>query len=292
MEKVTVRVPATSANIGPAFDCAGIAFSLYNVFSFEKLECGVKFENFEDQYTGKDNLAYVAYKAACDAIGVKSDVKITSVDINVPFARGLGSSATLVCAGVVAANLLNGKKLTDNELLEIANSIEGHPDNVDPALFGGLCASVICDGKPFTVKFNVSDKIYFTALIPNFEVKTSDARVALPGSYCRKDVIFNMSRTALLPYAFEKGDFELIKTVTQDKIHEQYRKRLFKNIDEVEKIAYSMGAVTFFISGAGSTCMCISSKPIYNELNKKLKNIENEWIAYPLEVDNQGTKEV
>ena len=292
MEKVTVRVPATSANIGSAFDCAGIAFSLYNVFSFEKLDSGVEFENFEKAYADKNNLAYVAYKAVCDSINVESSVKITTVEVNVPFARGLGSSATLVCAGVVAANLLNGKKLTDNELLEIANSIEGHPDNVDPALFGGLCSSAICDGKPVTVKFDVSDKIYFTALIPNFEVKTSDARKVLPEKYCREDVIFNMSRTALLPYAFEKGDFDLIKTVTQDKIHEQYRKKLFKNIDEVEKIAYSCGAVSFFISGAGSTCMCISKQPIDDVLNEKLKNIENAWIALPLKIDSQGTKEV
>ena len=209
-----------------------------------------------------------------------------------PVSRGLGSSATLICAGAYAANALFGKKLNDNEILEICTEIEGHPDNVAPALFGSLCASV-SDGKEIrSVKFPVSKKLFFTALIPDFEVSTSEARAVLPKEIQRSDAIYNMSRVALLPYAFSLGDSELIKTVTKDKIHEQYRKKLFKNVSEVEKICYGCGALTFNISGAGSTCLCISLKDISGELSKKLAGVENGWKALRLEVCENGVEEV
>lgn len=292
MDKVTIQVPATSANIGSGFDCAGVALKLYNVFSFERLSKGIEFEGCDKKFANEKNLAYVAYKAVCDKIGVDSFVKITELEINVPVSRGLGSSATLICAGAVAANLLNGKKLSMSDIFEICNEIEGHPDNVAPALFGGLCLSLV-DGKhPITVKYHVSEKVCFTPIVPNFEVCTKDARATLPEKVSREDAVYNLSRASLLSHAFENGDFELIKLVTKDRLHEQYKKRLFKNIAEVENIAYSVGAVSFIISGAGSTCMCISDRPIYRELNEKISTLDNGWVAYTLSVDNNGTQEV
>lgn len=292
MKKIKIKVPATSANLGSGFDCVGIAFKLYNVFEFEKIESGLLFEGCEEKYANENNLAYVAYRKVCEKIGEKSSVKIKFCDTGVPVSRGLGSSATLICAGAYAANALFGKKLNDNEILEICTEIEGHPDNVAPALFGSLCASV-SDGKEIrSVKFPVSKKLFFTALIPDFEVSTSEARAVLPKEIQRSDAIYNMSRVALLPYAFSSGDFELIKTVTKDKIHEQYRKKLFKNVSEVEKICYGCGALTFNISGAGSTCLCISLKDISGGLSKKLAGVENGWKALRLEVCENGVEEV
>ena len=292
MKKIKIKVPATSANLGSGFDCVGIAFKLYNVFEFEKIQDGLLFEGCEEKYANENNLAYRAYCAVCEKIGENSSVKIKFCDTGVPVSRGLGSSATLICAGAYAANALFGKKLDDNEILEICTEIEGHPDNVAPALFGSLCASV-SDGKEIrSVKFPVSKKLFFTALIPDFEVSTSEARAVLPKEIQRSDAIYNMSRVALLPYAFSSGDSELIKTVTKDKIHEQYRKKLFKNVSEVEKICYGCGALTFNISGAGSTCLCISLKDISGELSKKLAGVENGWKALRLEVCENGVEEV
>ncbi|MGM9666163.1 MAG: homoserine kinase [Eubacteriales bacterium] len=292
MKKIKIKVPATSANLGSGFDCVGIAFKLYNVFEFEKTENGLSFEGCEEKYANENNLAYVAYRKVCERIGEKSSVKIKFCDTGVPVSRGLGSSATLICAGAYAANALFGKKLDDSEILEICTKIEGHPDNVAPALFGSLCASV-SDGKEIrSVKFPVSKKLFFTALIPDFEVSTSEARAVLPKEIQRSDAIYNMSRVALLPHAFSSGDAMLIKSVTKDKIHEQYRKKLFKNVSEVEKICYGCGALTFNISGAGSTCLCISLKDISAELSKNLVGIENAWRAVPLEVSENGVQEV
>lgn len=292
MDKIKVRVPATSANIGSGFDCAGIAFKLYDFFGFERLERGIEFEGFDEKYANETNLTYRAYKAVCDKIGVDSSVKITLIKTNVPVSRGLGSSATLICAGAFGANKLFGNQLTKKEIFEICNEIEGHPDNVAPALYGGLCLSLAEDAHPIIVKHLVAEEIYFTAIVPNFEVPTREARAVLPNTVSRTDAVFNMSRTAILPYAFEKGSFELIKLVTQDKIHEQYRKPLFKNVEQIEKSAYSAGAVSFIISGAGSTCMCISKRPIAKELNEIIKNFDNGWVAHALEVDNNGAEEV
>ena len=290
--KVIVRVPATSANLGSGFDCTGIAFRKYNVFSFEKIENGVEFEGFLPAYANENNLAYVAYKKVMDKIGANASVKIKSLRAEIPIARGLGSSAALIVAGAYAANLLSGNKLTVDEVFNICNDIEGHPDNIAPALFGGLCTSIVNNGKPITQKYIVSDDICFTALIPDFEVSTKDARNVLPKNISRDDAIFNMQRIALLPYAFEHGRLDLIGLVTDDKLHESYRKPLFKNIEEIENAAYECGALSFAVSGAGPTCLAFSKDPIYAELSQKIKDKDNNWQAIGVAVDNEGAKEI
>ncbi len=287
MPSVTVRVPATSANLGSAFDTAGIAFELYNTFSFE-ISDALSFAGFEDRFCNEENLAYLAYRKVCEKIGAPYGVKITQLGIDVPVSRGLGSSATLIAAGTVAANALHGNQLSDMALLAICTEMEGHPDNVAPALFGGLCVSLLDDGVPFSVSHPVSEEITFTAIYPNFEVKTSDARAVLPKEVSRHDAVYNLSRAALLPHAFTSGDLSLIRAVTKDKLHEPYRKPLFRNIDEVEKAAYEAGAVSFIISGAGSTCLCISKEPIAEALAPILENFENNWTAHTLKVDKSG----
>ena len=289
---VTVRVPATSANLGSGFDCTGIAFKKYNVFSFEKLNEGIEFEGFLQAHANENNLAYVAYKRVMEKVGEKPYVKIKSIKTEIPIARGFGSSAALIVAGAYAANLLSGSKLSIDELFNICNNIEGHPDNIAPALFGGLCTSIVNEGKPITQKYAVSDDIFFTALIPDFKVSTKDARAVLPRNISREDAIFNMQRVALLPYAFEHGRLDLIRLVTDDRLHESYRKKLYKNIDEIEKATYDCGALSFAVSGAGPACIAFSKSPIYAELSEKIKNKDNDWQAIGIAVDNEGVKEI
>ena len=288
MNKVTVKVPATSANLGSAFDCAGIAFELYNIFTFEKQESGVSFAGFDDMFANEDNLAYVGYKKTCEQIGVSPSVKITSVSVDIPVSRGLGSSASLIVAGVAAANHLHGSPLPKKELLRICNDIEGHPDNVAPALLGSFCVSLVAEGIPVTARYAVSDEIHFTVVYPDFEVQTKDARAVLPKTIDRADAIFNLSRTALMQHAFTQGHFFLLKHVTKDKLHEPYRKKLFRNIDEIEAAAYACGATTFIISGAGSACLCLSEHPIADMLGEKIAPLANGWVARALTVDKNG----
>ena len=292
MNKIKVRVPATSANLGSGFDCVGVAYELYNVFEFEKTDTGLEILGCEPQYATPENLAYVAYKRVCEKIGVTPSVRIKILEINVPNSRGLGSSATFICAGAYAAYKLHENTLSHEDVLEICTEIEGHPDNVAPALYGSLCAAVM--EKDFTkaVKFSVSEKIHFTVLVPDFQVKTEEARCQLPTLVDRGDAIYNMSRVCLLPYAFENGDFDLLRIVTKDRIHQKYRKKLFKNIDQIKAAAYECGAKSFVISGAGSTCLCMSEKSIEGELNEIIKNMPNGWVARDLKISKDGTSEV
>jgi len=246
----------------------------------------------KNEFSNETNLSYIAYEKTCKKIGVAPSVKITMIKTDVPIARGLGSSAALIVAGAYAANALNGNQLSVQEVFEICNSIEGHPDNIAPALFGGLCTSIVANGKPVAQKYVVSPKICFTALVPSFAVSTKEARSVLPKNVSREDAIFNMQRVALLPYAFEHGRLDLIPLVTDDKLHEQYRLPLYKNIDEVEDRAVKLGAIAFTVSGAGPTCLAYSKAPIFSELNKSISSLENEWVAYGLSVDNEGAKEI
>ncbi len=293
MDKIKVRVPATSANLGSGFDCCGIALELYNVFEYEKISSGVQIIGCESEYANENNLAYIAYKAVCEKIGANPSVKITIIDTGVPVSRGLGSSATLICSGAYAANKLHGSPLSKEEVFELCTELEGHPDNVAPALFGAFCTSVTdMHNNPYTVRTHVSKRIHFTVLIPEFEVQTHDARAVLPPMVKREDAVYNMSRVALLASAFKSGNPELLRIVTKDRLHQSYRKPLFKNIEDIENAAYECGAISFMISGAGSTCLCLSTKSIENKLNEKIKNMPNGWVAKELKISKYGTKEV
>jgi homoserine kinase len=210
----------------------------------------------------------------------------------VPVSRGLGSSATLLAAGALAANILHENALPAEKIFAICNRLEGHPDNVAPALYGGLCLSLLDGDTPITVKYPVSEKLFFTAVIPNFEVSTHDARGALPKEVPFGDAVFNLSRAALLSHAFTSGDGNLISLVTKDALHEKYRKKLFRNVCDVEKAAYEEGALTFIISGAGSTCLCISEKPLANALNSRISALPNDWHAIDLCIDHEGAKAI
>ena len=289
--KITVRSPATSANLGSAFDCAGIAFALYNELSFALSE-RTEISGCEEKYANENNLACSAFKAVCDKVNVKTGVKIEFLKTDIPIARGLGSSASLITAGAVAANALTGNTLGKDELLKICAITEGHPDNVAPALFGGLCVSLLTEEKVFCVSSKPSEKIKFTAVIPDFAVKTQDARKALPSGVPFKDAVFNVSRAALALKAFESGDTDMIKAVADDRLHQRYRTPLYKNADEVICLAYSVGADCYFVSGAGPTFVFISEKDIAEDLNGKLYGVKNGWKALSLAPDFTGTSVV
>ena len=214
-----VRVPMTSANVACGFDTLGIAFQVYSIFDFE-LSDKLEFINFEKEFCNEDNLVYIAFKKTLNFLNkTVKGVKI-SLKKQAPIARGLGSSATCVVAGIYGAYLLTGSKINRNDILKIATEIEEHPDNVAPAIFGNLCASCLVDNEAISVQYNVDDRFSFMALIPNFETKTADARKALPNELPLKDAVFSLSRLGIVLRAFENYDTNTLKKVLADKIHE------------------------------------------------------------------------
>ncbi len=289
MKKVVVKVPATTANMGPGFDCFGCAFTMYNTLTFEEIESGYEFVGFDPKYANEDNLAVQGYEAVVRHLGLKPVGVRISIDVDIPICRGLGSSSSLLAAAAIAANVLHGNKLTRKELLDICTEYEGHPDNLAPALFGGMTASMMIDGHPVTVHYAINPKIRFVALIPDFEFPTSVARSVLPNSLPYQDAVFNVSHGAILLKALENGDEELISLAMADRFHEPYRKPMIEGSDIAEQTAKECGALAFMLSGAGPTFMCLTIDPDFEtRVRKKMAKRLPNWTVRGLLVDYIG----
>ena len=289
MKRVTIRVPATTANLGPGFDAFGCALSLYTDVTFEETESGLEITGCDEAYTGPDNLAYTAYCAVLSSLSEEiRGVKI-HIDAHIPICRGLGSSAALLVAGAMGANVLRGNKLSTQGLLNITNAMEGHPDNLAPAFYGGLTASMVDNGLPVCVDFPLHPDWEFLALIPDFDLPTSLARSVLPQQISRADAIYNIAHGALVLKALELGDEKLLRTALQDKLHQSYRKKLIPDYEKIEALVRTTGA-GFCLSGAGPTLLCITRhKQLEQTLAKKLDAVtEKNWQMLPLHVEFQG----
>ena len=289
MKRVTIRVPATTANLGPGFDAFGCALSLYTDVTFEEMDEGLEITGCPEEFAGPDNLAYVSY---CATLATMSEelrgVKI-HIRADIPVCRGLGSSAALLVAGAMGANVLRGNKLSTQGLLNITNAMEGHPDNIAPAFFGGLTASMVDNGLPVTVNFPLHPDWEFLALVPDFDLPTTLAREVLPNQYSRADAVYNIAHGAMVLKALELGDEKLLRNAMQDKLHQNYRKKLIPDYEKIEALVRTTGAA-FCLSGAGPTLLCITRhKQLEEVLTKKLDSItEKNWQMLPLHVEFQG----
>ncbi len=291
MKRVTVRVPATTANLGPGFDAFGCALSLYTDVTFEETEEGLQITGCDEAYAGPDNLAYTAYCAVLASLSEEvRGVKI-HIESQIPIARGLGSSAALLVAGAIGANVLRGSKLSTQGLLNITNAMEGHPDNLAPAFYGGLTASMVDNGLPVTVNFPLHPDWEFLALVPDFDLLTTMARSVLPKEVSRADAIYNISHGALVLKALELGDEKLLRNAMQDRLHQNYRRSLIRDYDKIEALVRTTGAA-FCLSGAGPTLLCITRHPkLEQTLTQKLPSITTAaWQMLPLRIDFEGAR--
>ncbi len=289
MKRVTIRVPATTANLGPGFDAFGCALSLYTDVTFEETDCGLEITGCDEAFTGPDNLAYTAYCAVLASLSEEvRGVKI-HIDAHIPICRGLGSSAALLVAGAIGANVLRGNKLSTQGLLNITNAMEGHPDNLAPAFYGGLTASMVDNGLPVCVNFPLHPDWEFLALVPDFTLSTTVARDALPVEYQRSDAVYNISHGALVLKALELGDEKLLRNAMQDRIHQPYRKAMIPDYDKIEGLIRTTGAA-FCLSGAGPTLLCITrNSGLEEKLSKRLDATTTaKWEMLPLHVEFQG----
>ena len=293
MNQVTIRVPATTANLGPGFDAFGCALGLYTDVTFEETKYGLEITGCDEAYQGPDNLANTAYCAVLSSLSEEiRGVKI-HIDAHIPICRGLGSSAALLVAGAMGANMLRGNKLSTQGLLNITNAMEGHPDNLAPAFYGGLTASMVDNGLPVSVSFPLHPDWEFLALVPDFDLPTPLARSVLPPQVSRADAIYNVSHGAMVLKALELGDEKLLRSAMQDKLHQDYRKKLIPDYEKIEALARSAGAA-FCLSGAGPTLLCITrNKRLPEILEKKLPAVtERSWQLLPLHVEFQGAHAV
>jgi homoserine kinase len=291
--KVLVRVPATSANLGPGFDALGIALSLDNRFEAEEADT-LELRGCDEAYRGEDNLFVRAFKRALAEFGAPFRGLRVSFDSEVPVARGLGSSSTCIVGGLLAADALYGGKLGRDRILDLAAELEGHPDNVAPALLGGFVSAVLEGGKVRASRFPVDEDLRFHALVPPFELETSKARAALPKELPFKDAVFNVGRAALVVAAFASRDYAALSVACKDRLHETYRSPLIPGFDEIVRAAIGSGATTAFLSGAGPTILAIC-EPGDTSFAASIEPVlaarpEGRWRHLVLSPDNKGAE--
>ena len=285
MGSVTIRVPATSANLGPGFDSFGCALALYNTYTFEQISGGLEIYGCDEEFRNRDNLSIVAYRYAMEALGLPMEPLSLTIDAHIPVCRGLGSSSAMIIGGVMAANVLHGSPMSREELLRLCTVVEGHPDNLAPALYGGMTASLMRGGMPVTACFPLSEKLRFFALVPPFHLSTQTVPFA--------DAVFNVSHAALLLRALETADIDMISLALDDRLHQPYRKGLIEGYDTAEQTARDCGVRAFCISGAGPTCLCIADN---DEVGQRLTEAVAAqealagWQVLPLRVDTEGAK--
>lgn len=278
-----VSVPATSANIGVGFDSAGIAFKLYNTFTFNESD-SFKVVGCEEKYASENNLVIKSYKYIFDILNEEYIPVYLNIKADIPVSRGLGSSATCIIAGVMAANHFLEYPLSSEECLYHIAQIEGHPDNVTAAYYGGMITSFIENQKVYCSRFKISKKLHFAALIPDFELSTSKARSVLPEKLEYHDAVNNLSRFPFLLKALENGDMEILKIAIKDRLHEPYRKPLIDGYDTIEKMIDEHSLV--YLSGAGPTIMCIYDN---DDSFKKIKdNLPGNYTCHQLKISENG----
>lgn len=259
-----VRVPGSTSNLGPGFDALGLALSIYNHIEVQtRPEPGIA---IAIEGEGKGSLALDGnnsfYRAAAYLAGRAGKALpglVVRMQNGVPLSRGLGSSSTAIVAGVVAANRLLGDLFSKRELLDVATELEGHPDNVSPCLLGGLTMSCMEDSRVACVRALPPAGLRVVVAIPEFELKTADARNALPKTISLKDAVFNVSRACLVAAALITGDFAQVRTGMQDRLHQPYRAHLIPGFDQVLSSALDAGALGAALSGAGPTLMALAT---------------------------------
>ncbi len=298
---VTITVPATTANIGPGFDCLGAALSLYNRFHFtpftplsdsEPFQITVEGAEASRVNCGATNLVYRAYLKCYEHMGMSAPPVHIKIGLGVPLSRGLGSSSTAIVGGIMGANALAGSPLDDAALAALANDIEGHPDNVVPALRGGAQLSALTQGQLQICDLPWHESVVPVVIIPEFELSTVEARRVLPMSYSRTDAVFNAAHLGLLMRGLATGNGDWIRGGMGDRIHQPYRKKLIAGYDEVYQAALKAGAWGLVISGSGPTLLALCPPDSAEAVREAM---EAAWQPQPfaarahcLRVDGQG----
>lgn len=296
MKSITLRIPASTSNLGPGFDCLGIALSLYNLMTFEVLEgtdsiIEVEGEGSDILTDPTKNLVLKAFRTVYEKSGKTAPaVKLKQVN-NIPLERGLGSSAVAYIGGLVAANYFLGSPYTQKEILEMGVRYEGHPDNICPSYLGGFIIAAYTPEGTFYTKCNNLELPQVLVAIPELEMNTKQARKALPSQIGYKDAVQNINRATLLVAALMQGDWENIRVGMEDRLHQPYRDTAEGFIAAAVKAAVEAGAYGAALSGAGSTIFCfVSGKnpKIETALSEVFRERGIKVSLSYLEIDHEG----
>lgn len=253
---VSVQVPATTANLGVGFDVLGLALELTSTYRFAPAE-KLRITGCDERFCGEDNLVWTSYLTACRELGVEAQPLRIHEENSIPSSGGLGSSSTCVVAGIAAAQALAGQHLDRDFIASLATRIEGHPDNVAPAVMGGLVSSYVEEGHTVTTRWVVAPNLRFVCIAPPYRVLTADARKALPSMVPMSSVSWQVGRCLAMVSALASGNPDEIAACCHDRIHEPYRAPLIPDFEQLQQCALAAGACTFLISGSGAAMLAI-----------------------------------
>ena len=293
--RVRVRVPATSANLGPGFDVLGLALSLHNEVTLEEapaVSVAIEGEGAGRLDTGSGNVVVRGARMAYEAAGRPfRGLRLTCVN-RIPTSRGLGSSAAAWVAGIAGGNALLGSPLDRATLLRLAATAEGHPDNVTATLLGGLTVSCWTGTEVASAPVPVPAGLAWVVLVPDAEGSTAEARAALPDGYTRADAVFNLQRVSLLLASLAAGRADLLGVAMDDRLHQPYRFKLFPWLVDVIPAAARAGAIACALSGAGPSLLAVTREPgtpVAQAMEEALRRAGQTGRALVLSVDAAGT---
>ena len=283
-----IIVPATSANIGPGFDSVGVAVSKYLIIEVlgKSDQWIIEHDLGRRIPSNERNLLIKVARRIAPAIR-PHHLKMTT---DIPLARGLGSSSSVIVAGIELANQLANLQLSNTEKLNLATKIEGHPDNVAPAIYGNLTISSYVNGEVSTVVTKFPE-VSLIAYIPNYELRTKDSRGVLPKELSYQEAVAASSIANVAIAALMKGDMVAAgQAIESDRFHEHFRQGLIKEFPKIKMMAKENGAYATYLSGAGPTVMIVVPKERSNTLKEKIEERQFKGQVFELQIDCQGVR--
>ncbi len=260
IDDIVVKVPATSANMGPGFDSLGIALDVWNEVRISKGPFSIKIDGTGEEELPKDtsNLVYKSFCKVFEEIDeIVPEVKLSCTN-RIPLTRGMGSSSAALIGGLMSGNAMAGSPLSTSEILNIGAKIEKHPDNVAPALLGGVQIGIYDQEKLITANVPFPEDLRVVLYVPNQVMPTDQARNILAPKVAREDAVYNIGRSALLVQSLVTGDLQNLKYATQDMLHQPQRQKQFFPMKNIIKAAMEAGAYGAFLSGAGSSILAFT----------------------------------
>ena len=288
-----IRIPATSANLGPGFDSLGLAISLYNYVTIIPYTCqsiSIKGEGSNRPRLKVNNFFISIFKEIYQEVSKDKKSFRFEFENNIPFSRGLGSSSAVIVGAIASAYHMADVKVSKELILNRALVYENHPDNIAPAVFGGFTTSIVVDNVVKTLKKELPDYLKAVVVIPDRAMSTAHSRTQLPKSFSMADMTFNSARVGLLSAAFFNESWDMLRYASWDKVHENRRMKKLKELFRVRKIALANGALMSTLSGSGSTFLSIAYEKDAKKLQELLKKTFPEFRVEVYDFDNIGFK--
>ena len=294
MKKFKVTVPATSANIGVGYDCLGVALDYYLELMVSESESIEYLENGEEfSIPLEENYIYSTIKLIEEKYNKKvPNYKVEIIKNEIPVSRGLGSSSSAIIAGILIADKFLGGILSEDDMAKLATEIEGHPDNVLPAIFGGMILASHDSENFYYSRIPFDNNVYFYVMIPDFKLSTEKARAVLPKEYKVSDLISNASKLGLLIDSFHRKNYDDLRFLLDDKVHQPYRFSLINNSEDIFNYSEKHGALGEYISGAGPTLISLNYKDdrFFSAMKKELENLPDKWSLEMKKICTRGAE--